>query len=213
MIDATKLKTLQDCKGRIKSIMTDEEILSLCNDGIIPHYIITNPVTKQESVWFIASELNEWFDGNHIHYRESNFTPSYQFLSFDREQMKVTGGLPDELCKISDIYQLPMEFINTPPGIYFLCKDNKIQYIGQAKNVMNRITTHIMEGVKDFDAVYFITCPINRLLELESSLIRFYQPPLNKTCRIPAKDCDNLIVQSIHKNENHSPIPANPAIY
>jgi hypothetical protein len=197
MIDASKLKRIQDCKGRLKEIVGDEGVLQLAKDGICPHYIITNPITMEESIWFIPSEINNWFDSNYINYRNSAFVQNYTFVHFNKDMHKASGSIPDELCKIKELYHLPIEHISTPPGIYFLCKDGVIKYIGQASNIANRVITHVTEGLKDFDSVFFITCSINRLTELESSLIRYFQPELNKTCRISANQRDLIVVQSL----------------
>jgi|694.fasta_scaffold79329_2 hypothetical protein len=202
MLETNKLRKIQDCKGRLKEIVGDEGVLQLAKDGICPHYIITNPITKEESIWFIASEINEWFDKNFVNYRDGLFVQNYTFLHFNKELHKVRGQIPEELSRIKELYHLPMENISTPPGIYFLCKNNKIQYIGQAGNVANRVITHITEGLKDFDSVYFISCSINRLTELESSLIRYFQPELNRTCRINPSQRDVMIVQSMFDESN-----------
>jgi len=201
MIDANKLKKIQDCKGRLKEIVGDEGVLQLAKNGICPHYIITNPITREESIWFIPSEINEWFETNFINYRDGAFVQNYTFVHFNKELHKANGTIPNELCKIKELYHLPIEHISTPPGIYFLCKNGKIQYIGQAVNVASRVITHITEGLKDFDSVFFITCSINRLTQLESSLIRYFQPELNKTCRISSSQMDEMVVQSLFNDE------------
>lgn len=36
----SKLRKIENCKGKIKEIMTDSQIISLAIDGAIPHYII-----------------------------------------------------------------------------------------------------------------------------------------------------------------------------
>jgi hypothetical protein len=197
MTDANKLRKIQDCKGRLKEIVGDEGVIQLAMDGICPHYVLTNPLTKEESIWFVPSELNYWFEENFIRFQQGNFTPNYQFTYFSKDDCLATGEIPDELHKIQDLYQIPIEHISTPPGIYFLCKGKKIQYIGQATNVASRIVTHIKEGLKDFDKVLFITSPIRRLTEVETALIRYFRPPLNKTCQVSATDRDKVIVASI----------------
>jgi hypothetical protein len=200
MIDANKLKQIQDCKGRLKELVGDEGVLQLALDGIVPHYVIINPLTKEESIWFIPSELNHWFENNYIKYKSGHYTPKFDFIYFNKDLHKPLKEVPFELSKITDLYRLPFENISTPPGIYFLCKDNKIQYVGQASNISKRILTHISEGIKDFTDVYFITCPINRLTELESALIKVFNTPLNQTCKVPPSKKDIEIVNSLIKD-------------
>ncbi len=197
MVDANKLRRVEDCKGRLKEIVGNEGVIQLAKDGICPHYKITNPLNGEESIWFIPSELNNWFENNFIKYNEGHFTPNFTFIHFNKELHNVKGNIPEELSKIKNLYSLPLEHISTPPGVYFLCKNDKIKYIGQASNVSNRIITHIQEGIKDFDCVYFITCPINRLTEIESSLIRYFQPSLNQTCKVSPSIKDIQLVESL----------------
>lgn len=197
MIDSSKLRKIQDCKGRLKEIIGDEGVLKLAKDGICPHYIITNPITKEESIWFIPSELNEWFDDNFVTCRKGHFIQNYSFYHFNKELHKVNDKVPDELIRIKDLYRLPIENVSTPPGIYFLCKEGKIKYIGQAVNVAGRIIQHLNEGVKDFDSVYFIACPINQLTQLETSLIRYFQPELNRKSKLGYCDTDEIIYESL----------------
>jgi len=199
MIDASKLKQIQDCKGRLKEIVGDNGVMQLAKEGILPHYVILNPITKEESIWFIPSEINNWFENNYIKYNSGHFTPKFEFIYFNRDLHKPNKEVPHELSKIKDLYKLPFENISTPPGIYFLCKENSIQYVGQASNISKRILTHISDGIKDFTDVYFITCTLNRLTELESALIRVFNPPLNQTCKIAPSKKDIEIVNLLTK--------------
>lgn len=199
MIGASRLRRIQNCRGRLKEIVGDEGVIQLAKDGICPHYVMINPITEEETIWFNPSELNEWFETNFVKYKEATFVQKYTFLHFNKEMHTTSGEIPEELLKIKELYQLPLENIPTPPAIYFLCKEGKIKYIGQAANVSARVITHISEGLKDFDNVFFITCPINRLTELESSLIRYYRPELNKTCQKNLNEQDITIVKSLSK--------------
>ena len=94
--------------------------------------------------------------------------------------MYTFGRLGTQLLNIKNLLELPIENISTPSGIYFLCKENKIKYIGQSNYITGRVTQHIAEGIKDFSNVFFISCPSNKLNELETLLIRHFQPELNK---------------------------------
>lgn len=198
MVDANKLRRIEDCKGRMKDIVGYDGVLQLARDGVCPHYIITNPITKEESIWFVPSEINNWFEENYVRYSKGYYTPEFTFVHFDKEANRCAGDVPLELSRIRDLYQLPIEHINTPPGVYFLCKGDKIKYIGQASNVSGRIVTHISEGMKDFDKVYYITCGLNRLNEMESALIRYLQPEYNKTKHGIANGRDKIIVSSLN---------------
>jgi len=199
MVDINKLRRVEDCKGRLKEIVGDEGVLQLAKDGICPHYILTNPLTKEETIWFLPSELNQWFQDNFARYDSGGFVQEYNFVHFDRELNSPKGEVPVELCKIKELYEIPIQYVNTPPGIYFLCKGGKIQYIGQATNVANRVKAHVSEGVKDFDSVFFITCPVGNLNALESSLIKYFKPEANKALKGEPSESDILSAEALFK--------------
>lgn len=197
MIDANKLKKAEECKGRLKELVGDEGLEQLAKDCLIPHYVIINPITGEETIWFVPSEVNDWFNANYVRYNQGGFTPKFEFIYFDRDELRANAAtIPLELSKISDLYELPVSYINTPPGVYFLCKEGIIKYIGQAMSITNRIVEHVKEGLKDFDKVFFIQCPLNRLNALENALIRYYKPAYNRASR-DATQKDLLIVNSI----------------
>ena len=68
MIGASRLRRIQNCGGRLKEIVGDEGVIQLAKDGICPHYVMINPITEEETIWFNPSELNEWFEMNFIKY-------------------------------------------------------------------------------------------------------------------------------------------------
>ena len=72
------------------------------------------------------------------------------------------------------------EFVIPPKtsGIYFLCKDDRIVYIGQAYDLSKRIPQHV--GSKNFDRVFYMNICKDDLTRVESELIDFYQPDYNK---------------------------------
>lgn len=88
--------------------------------------------------------------------------------------------VPVELALMSKVYKYDMTLgtLPSPSGIYFLYKESKLQYIGQATCVTNRIPVHASE--KDFDSAYFIVIPISQLNHVETYLINLYKPPLNR---------------------------------
>lgn len=65
-------------------------------------------------------------------------------------------------------------------GVYFLLRGTEIVYIGQAVDVLYRISRHRREG-RVFDAFSYITCEEDGLDELESLYIRALVPEDNWT--------------------------------
>lgn len=72
------------------------------------------------------------------------------------------------------------------PAVYFLLSRGEIVYVGQSRTLRARIDAHLTEGVKVFDAVAFIRCPVNRLTKIESHYIRELNPKYN-ACAVARK--------------------------
>lgn len=66
-----------------------------------------------------------------------------------------------------------------PPGLYMLCREGRVVYVGQAERPAERIAQHRVEG-KAFDAVYGLPCPPESRNLLEGYVIRALRPSLNR---------------------------------
>lgn len=62
--------------------------------------------------------------------------------------------------------------------VYILYDDDEIVYVGQSKNVYNRLNQHIRD--KEFDRVRYLHCREDRKLYWEKVLTTRYQPKYNK---------------------------------
>lgn len=62
-------------------------------------------------------------------------------------------------------------------GIYFLLLNNKVVYIGQTKNLKQRISSH--KGKKKFDSFRVFPCNVEKLLMYERRWIVKFQPEYN----------------------------------
>ena len=93
--------------------------------------------------------------------------------------------MPDLLSgtHIKTIGGLKSVQIAAPPGVYFLTLNGIIVYVGQSKKPMQRIATHLSEGVKTFDGAYIRHCPEAELDQLESFFIHALEPAYN--CTMP----------------------------
>lgn len=102
---------------------------------------------------------------------------------------------PVELNQIPDLHHLFISQLAAPPGIYFLYKGVDIKYVGKANNVVTRVLQH--HGVKDFDRVYFLPCPLDHLSNVESVFIRYLNPPLNRSIPKNLKQKDLDLIKSV----------------
>ena len=87
---------------------------------------------------------------------------------------------PECLTELGGLRCIP--FTDSCPGVYFLCYKGKLQYIGQATNVLRRLGGH---ADKKFDVACYIPLPIESLDVIEGVLLRHFRPPLNS--RIPRR--------------------------
>ena len=63
-------------------------------------------------------------------------------------------------------------------GIYFLIKDGRVTYVGQSKNIHQRICEHMK--TKDFSSFYYIETEEGDLSMLEAFYIHKLEPGINK---------------------------------
>jgi len=194
MIDSNKLKRVDECKGKLKELIGNEGIIELAQSGICPHYIIKNPLTNEEYFYFIPSELNFWLEENYITYNKGNLELN-TFVNILDVNSAPKSQVPEALYKITNLKEFIVTSEHILPSVYFLCKNGQIQYIGKAVSLASRINQHQNENVKEWDSIFYINCPIGKLNEMESSLIKFYQPILNKTSK---KGLSDLHIENVN---------------
>jgi len=186
-----KLKRVEELNVKqLKSIMTNDEILNLAKSGIIPHYILMHPVTKEKNYYFIHNEVIDWYVNNNMERCNGNFNSQLMFIYQDKDLYNPDiGEVPSELIRINNVKKLPLETITTTSGVYFLYDGNKLVYIGQSIDIRGRIMTHVREERKNFDKVFFINCHVNQLIEIETALIKYFNPYYNQ---LTAKDKNGI---------------------
>jgi excinuclease UvrABC nuclease subunit len=75
-------------------------------------------------------------------------------------------------------------------GIYFLCKERRVIYVGQSRNILSRIDQHAES--KDFDSVLIMHTPPDLLDEVEQYWIERIKPKLNGEPKIEAREQSDL---------------------
>lgn len=197
MLDIDKLRTADGLRGKITDILKPDDIIELAKKQEIPHYILINPLTKEEVFCFLPSEVNEWFR-SFIYERPAISPVHLNFINYDSNEYKLGPAdlIPQSLAVIKQLKKIPLATFETPPGIYFLCKDQEIVYIGQAQCVASRVLAHKTQ--KDYDSIFFIHCHINQLCPTEKALIRFFKPKLNyHMTQKDVNEVDSLILGAI----------------
>jgi hypothetical protein len=152
-------------------LITAERLLSYVESGHCPHLRIDDG-----EPFFLRTETRRWAAKNLIKKCDGKDFPSNLTIIEVSNPIDILTA-PQEIRFLKDLRSVP--YISITSGIYFLCKDDEVMYIGQAKSVHARVGAHIYDGIKDFNKVYFIPVPTHLLNEVEGTLIRQIKPKLN----------------------------------
>lgn len=152
--------------------ITVERILELANSLFMPHYRIDNGEPQ-----FVIQEAVRWISGNLLQRIDGYELPMELRVTTESVPNVGSRDTPMELHKIADKL-ITQPIMHNVCGVYFLCRLNKILYIGQSHNCASRIANHGITG-KKFDCAYILPCPVTELDSLEGSFIRAIKPPLN----------------------------------
>lgn len=93
---------------------------------------------------------------------------------FDRAE---ADDVPPALADVGPVRRLnPVH----PCIVYFLLRQGEVVYVGQTSSAWpERIATHLNEGTKDFDDVWYLEVERRELSAVEAFYIRHFQPEYN----------------------------------
>lgn len=94
-----------------------------------------------------------------------------------KQQVKDAAVFPEELKPVAGL--LRHQAVAREYAVYFLCRQGKVIYVGQARSVMRRISDHLDENCKDFDAVWWLPCESRELDRVEREWIHRLKPHAN----------------------------------
>lgn len=196
MVELNKLRSANELKGSVTRYLTPKQINELATNRSIPHYELINPLTGMTSAWFIREEVEGWLINYFVKY-DFKLMPEIILVNFAEDDYKIhpTDIVPAALSFVKPLYKLPIKNLNTPPGVYFLCHQNEIVYVGMAANIGSRFLKHKGENKKEFDSVYFICCHLDQLSKIEAACIKHFKPKYNialSECILTTQDKDIL---------------------
>jgi len=115
------------------------------------------------------------------------------------------GETPEELNWLKK-YLKKIEIGNThvQRGVYFLCEQGDVQYVGSTGSVLTRLTAHAKK--KDFDEVFFLPVEADEVIlrEIEYRFIDFFDPLYNKKKNYSPRFPESDIRRVLEKTENIS---------
>lgn len=191
-----KYKRVKDLPKTLLDLVDAETIIKCAEQQKCPCHILTNPITGQIEYLFISTEIKEWIEYNLVRIQSGQNFVNLQILNANKHLAKSTDNIPYELSAIKNLYKID-ESIFTGSGVYFLCKDGIIKYIGKSVCVSARIATHIFEGHKNFSEIFYITAPTNEIDALEKALIHYFLPEYNSNGRGKLTDAEKETVENI----------------
>ncbi len=146
-----------------------ERVMELTETGYIPHYRIDGDVYR-----FNITEVKRWM--------RENLTERFEGCVLSGLKIVIPApephsARPTALQHIASLQEIPK--YGYQPGVYFLCSNNRVVYVGQSTAPSNRIESHRQQKGDVFDRVFLIPVPKSELNEVESAFIDLLQPSLN----------------------------------
>lgn len=189
-----KLRTAQDLNKRtleaigMKLLKKNKDgIFEMPDDSVIAAYINTLAEKREIKHYRLKGEHEEiyLFDNEEIISDldimevEAKKIPDVIKIQCYDEKVTANDDVPIEISRIDSLFRLPKSLFNSGSCIYFLCKDEKVVYVGQAENVHQRLVEHMR--AKEFDAVFYLRVPAHKMNKIESALISYLKPQYNRT--------------------------------
>jgi hypothetical protein len=162
------LLTAEDLAKKLRGLMTLEDIKFYAEHNWMPHYSY-----GAETTAFNFKEVTTWMRNNLYKHEGKTLPINYVRLKHTPIAKNIITNPPEEIKNESDLIQVPAGY---PPGVYFLCQDKDIVYVGQTGNLGSRLAQHLQDKV--FDNVYFI--PTENCGQVEADYIRKLKPKYNK---------------------------------
>lgn len=198
-MDIKDLKTAKQLPAAVTKLITPEEIEDLSRNGMCPHYRLVNPLKDKVVYLYNPNEVHEWVNKELLKYFPYKFEPVLTIFQYNQTiSAEDTQIPPPELAAVRNLLRLPISSTcMTPPGIYFLCREGKVVYVGQSVNVLGRVMTHVSEGQKEFESAFFIPVAEQHLDKIEQAFMKTFRPVYNLSNSGPTKDYHIEIVESL----------------
>lgn len=162
----SNLKSVEDVALRLG--LTKAQVVTLCDDGYIPHFRCGEGVPM-----FKITEVMEWAAENIMTRCKGKPLPKTPInVCIQADHISHKGLIPESIRQIPGLRQINRSMFGS--GIYFLCLRGVLIYVGQSRNVGQRLEAHVRS--KDFDTVYFLPWPSDDLDRVEGALIRALDP-------------------------------------
>lgn len=175
MADVTSLLSAQEMSEKLKGVLSPDRLVELTAAGLLPCYDVDG------KTMFGAGETKEWINHNLVCRRPGRHVGNSLVTVVNvTSPKKDFDTVPQELAMIANsLIPICLQSSETAgmSGVYFLCHEKKVVYVGQSKNVFGRVGAHL--GNKTFDCVWFVRVPQSDLDYVEGELIHVLKPKYN----------------------------------
>lgn len=171
-IDLRGLITSEEIEGRLGGLVSKERIDTWADIGVLPHYLL------EDDRLFLWDEVQSAINKNLLIRREAN---PVRVLPLAYALPAQAAPVPDEISRFSQhLVRMPIASLESVkwPGIYFLCHNGKVVYVGQTGRTVARRVHHHCES-KVFDSAFCIRLDPLDLNYVESELIKALMPTYN----------------------------------
>jgi hypothetical protein len=178
--DLPDLKTAEEVSQKIP--ISAQRLAQLAESGFAPCWRIDGgPPLFQLAV------VKKWVLENLTTIQEGAAPPTVHVVP--SRKAPGPGSVPPILREVRGIFECPLSA--SPPGVYFLCNDDDVVYVGQSVQPLARVATHITSDKQGkFNRAFIVPCLPEHLTEVENAFIRTMEPPLNSS--FPAKNTGDL---------------------
>jgi hypothetical protein len=164
----SNLKALDDAARELG--IGAERLKGLADGGFATHYRIDGGAPL-----FRMSELKRWAAANLVQQIAGRELPAPIRVIAPAPRISDFRKVPVSLREIVGLCDITDEILRT--GIYFLCREGALLYVGQSVNATTRVAEHYRRY--EFDSVFFLPWPADDLNRIEGALIRALRPALN----------------------------------
>lgn len=194
--DLQKYRRAKDLPKTLLQLVSAETILQCAREQKAPCRILTHPITGEIEYLFYSVEIKEWIEQNLLRVQQGMKFVNLQLLNTEKHLARSSDNVPYSLSAVRTLYRIDTS-IYTGSGIYFLCKDGDIKYIGKSVCVSARIGAHLTERSKDFSEIFFIPAPTTEIDDLEKAFIHYFLPEYNAGTRGKLTTSEREVVESM----------------
>ena len=169
------LRTAEELSEKLGQRVTAGRLMELAEAQLIPHYEL------EGRIYFKIMEAKKWIENDLVFKVSGQLMPHPVSIiqitetDMEREPPKALKALWPHLIPVS-VASIQCAAL---PGIYFLCREGIVSYVGQSTNVAARISQHATE--KTFDYAFYMRVPRSDIIAIEAELIAALRPADNKT--------------------------------